>query len=154
MPEPSSSIRLATTSDAAAIADIHRAARAEAMPWLPVLHTPAEDLSFFRQNVLPEETVLVAEADGRICGFVAFQKDWLNHLYIATEYWRAGQGTALLHRVQTASTRLQLWTFQDNHRARAFYAKHGFVEVERTDGAGNEEKTPDVRLVWETGSIG
>ncbi|MEL6830191.1 MAG: GNAT family N-acetyltransferase, partial [Pseudomonadota bacterium] len=105
MPEPSSSIRLATTSDAAAIADIHRAARAEAMPWLPVLHTPAEDLSFFRQNVLPQETVLVAEADGRICGFVAFQKDWLNHLYIATEYWRAGHGTALLHRVQTASTR-------------------------------------------------
>jgi ribosomal protein S18 acetylase RimI-like enzyme len=43
---------------------------------------------------------------------------------------------------------LALWTFQSNVRAQAFYARHGFVEVRRTDGAANEEKTPDVRMVW------
>ena len=42
----------------------------------------------------------------------------------------------------------QLWTFQDNARARRFYEARGFVAEEFTDGAGNEEKTPDVRYVW------
>ena len=42
---------------------------------------------------------------------------------------------------------LQLWTFQVNDRARAFYARHGFREVELTDGATNEEHEPDVRLL-------
>jgi len=32
--------------------------------------------------------------------------------------------------------------------ARRFYGREGFVEVEHTDGAGNEEGEPDVRLEW------
>jgi len=43
---------------------------------------------------------------------------------------------------------LQLWTFAVNEPARRFYRRQGFVEVEQTDGAGNEEREPDVRLVW------
>ena len=31
---------------------------------------------------------------------------------------------------------------------RAFYAREGFVEVDWTDGAGNEEHEPDVRCRW------
>ncbi|NUR05809.1 MAG: chorismate mutase [Nocardioidaceae bacterium] len=41
-----------------------------------------------------------------------------------------------------------LWVFESNHAARAFYARHGLVELERTDGSGNEEKAPDLRLAW------
>lgn len=43
---------------------------------------------------------------------------------------------------------LQLWTFQVNGPARRFYERHGFAAVEETDGAGNEEREPDVRYVW------
>ena len=32
--------------------------------------------------------------------------------------------------------------------ARRFYAREGFVEVDWTDGAGNEEHEPDVRCRW------
>ena len=32
--------------------------------------------------------------------------------------------------------------------AQRCYERQGFVAVERTDGAGNEEREPDVRLVW------
>ena len=32
--------------------------------------------------------------------------------------------------------------------ARAFYARHGLVELERTDGSGNEERAPDLRMAW------
>jgi GNAT superfamily N-acetyltransferase len=44
--------------------------------------------------------------------------------------------------------RLVLWTFQANSAAIAFYLREGFVEIERTDGAGNEEGLPDVRMIW------
>lgn len=35
-----------------------------------------------------------------------------------------------------------------NTPARAFYARHGLVELERTDGSGNEERTPDLKMAW------
>ena len=38
--------------------------------------------------------------------------------------------------------------FESNVGARRLYARRGLVEVERTDGAGNEEKAPDVRMAW------
>ena len=44
---------------------------------------------------------------------------------------------------------LSLWVFEENTSARSFYARAGFAEVERTDGRGNEEQVPDVRMVWE-----
>jgi GNAT superfamily N-acetyltransferase len=135
-------------NDASAIARIHRSARLAAMPWLPDLYTPEQDLRFFAERVLPAESVLVFDIDGTTVGFIAFASDWINHLYIAPEYWECGYGAVLLGHAKAASPHLQLWTFQGNQRARRFYAKHGFKEVERTDGEGNEEKTPDVRLAW------
>jgi hypothetical protein len=41
---------------------------------------------------------------------------------------------------------VRLWTFQGSERARALYAKHGFVIVESIDGSGNEEGLPDLLL--------
>ena len=41
-----------------------------------------------------------------------------------------------------------LWVFESNDPARRFYARHGLVELEHTDGSGNEERMPDVRMVW------
>jgi hypothetical protein len=43
---------------------------------------------------------------------------------------------------------LQLWTFVSNLGAQRFYLRHGFVEVERTDGAANEEHAPDILYEW------
>ena len=59
-----------------------------------------------------------------------------------------GVGKALLDTAKARSDRLELWCFQANAGARRFYAREGLAEVERTDGAGNDEKLPDVRLVW------
>jgi hypothetical protein len=32
--------------------------------------------------------------------------------------------------------------------ARHFYSRRGFLDCEFTDGQGNEEKMPDLRMVW------
>lgn len=82
-------------------------------------------------------------------GFIAVQEPWVNHLYVLPQPQGIGIGTRLLRIAKEISPDyLQLWTFQANLPARAFYRKHGFVEVELTEGEGNEERTPDVRLIW------
>ena len=120
------------------------------MPWLPVMHSAEEELAYFRGTVLREEKVFVAQAQPNhpIIGFVSFKEPWLNHLYVDPAHFRTGVGTALLTFVQLKSGALNLWTFQKNTGARAFYASHGFEEVELTDGQANEERTPDVRMAW------
>lgn len=38
--------------------------------------------------------------------------------------------------------------FVSNTRARRFYERHGFVEIDGSDG-DNEEGEPDIRFRWE-----
>lgn len=141
-------LRNAETRDAIQIAKLHRLARSVAMPWLPAIHSPEEDVVFFSETVLPNEKVRLVEIQDSVAGFIAFRGEWLNHLYVHPEFWGQGFGSLLLEDAKAASDQLQLWTFQRNAAARYFYKRHQFIEVERTDGAKNEERTPDVRMVW------
>ncbi len=140
--------RKAGPDDAASVARLHRAARAAAMPWLPVIHTPEEDVAFFETKVIPAAQVTVCEEAEGIVAFMAIRRGWVDHLYVAPTHWRQGYGRRLLTFAQAMQDQLQLWTFQGNRQALDFYAGHGFIEAERTDGARNEEGMPDVRLVW------
>ncbi|WP_372618706.1 GNAT family N-acetyltransferase [Falsiroseomonas sp.] len=140
-------IRPAEPEDAAAIARILRASIRAAMPWLPELHTPEEDLAFIAGQVLPQAEVWVAGNPAPV-GFVARRGEWLDHLYLAPSRRGEGIGRALLLQAMEGRERLTLWAFQRNHAARRFYERHGFRAVASTDGAGNEEKEPDVRYEW------
>jgi GNAT superfamily N-acetyltransferase len=134
--------------DAEAIAVLFAASRDAAMPWLPVLHGPDEHVAFFRR-VLARDEVLVAGRDGGVLGFLALAGDDVDHLYIRPDAQRRGLGSALLEAAKARRPGgLELWAFQRNDAALAFYARHGFAEVRRTDGRGNEEREPDVRLAW------
>lgn len=140
--------RPALASDAPAIARILRVSLRTAMPWLPDLHTPDEDLWFVESRLLPRATVTVAEIDGVPVAYSALTEGWIEHLYILPQHWRAGIGSALIRRVQAHELDLQLWAFQRNFPARRFYEAHGFRSVEFTDGSANEERSPDVRYHW------
>jgi chorismate mutase len=37
---------------------------------------------------------------------------------------------------------------QANERARAFYRRHGLIELERTDGTGYLDRTADLQMAW------
>jgi GNAT superfamily N-acetyltransferase len=138
----------ATSTDADGIAATFGAARRTAMPWLPRLHTEAEDRRYF-EGVLRECDVLVVRRDGLPIAFLALKDDTVEHLYVRPGAQRARIGSALLQAAKSRSpTGLRLWTFQRNHGARAFYAHHGFAELELTDGSANEEREPDVLLAW------
>jgi putative acetyltransferase len=137
-------IRPATAEDAEAVARLFRRVREASLPYLPRLHTPQEDLAFFRDRVLAESIVWVAEAEGELLGFIAAREGWIDHLYVDPAAHGAGLGSRLLAAALPAcGARARLWTFQRNARARAFYERRGFTLVELTNGAGNEEREPD-----------
>ena len=140
-------LRLAEAADAAPIAGLLRRSLA-LLTFLPDLHTPEEDLAFVRDAMLVEERVTLAEQAGKLLGMMAEHDDWISHLYLEPTARRRGIGSLLLADAKTRHAKLQLWCFQQNRPARAFYERHGFVAAEFTDGAGNEERQPDLRYVW------
>jgi ribosomal protein S18 acetylase RimI-like enzyme len=91
----------------------------------------------------------VLRAAARPLGFLAQRHGHIDALYLAPEARGLGIGKALLDQVKTEQPLIELWTFQANVRAIAFYLREGFHEAERTDGRRNDEGLPDLRLVWE-----
>jgi GNAT superfamily N-acetyltransferase len=127
---------------------VHRTAFDHALPWLAGRHTPQEDRWFFRERLFKTSELWGAFDDADLIGIIAFREDWVDQLYVLPRCQRAGVGTELLRVAQRAFRRLHLWTFQRNAQARGFYESRGFVLVEETDGADNEEKEPDALYRW------
>jgi GNAT superfamily N-acetyltransferase len=142
-------LRRATPADAPAVAEIFLAARADAMPYLPQLHTDDETRAWIRDVVLPGYEVVVAELGRRPVGFAALDEDLLGHLYVHPDFQRRGIGAVLLARTrELRPAGFRLWVFQRNTGARRFYERRGLRLVELTDGAGNEEREPDALYEW------
>ena len=143
-------MRPATPIDLPSVADVFSRTRAAASPAMPApLHTPEEDRAWVAGWDLAAWEVWVAEAAGEVVGFAVVADDWLHSLYVAPEASRRGVGGVLLDVVKGLRPEgFSLWVFESNALARDFYLRRGLVELERTDGAGNEERAPDVRMAW------
>jgi len=115
--------------------------------WMPRMH-PRESYPQFCELLINIGAVTVARMDGRVAGFLALQDNDIQALYLARDARGQGIGKRLLSNAKDQTDHLELWTFQANLGARRFYAREGFREVELTDGSGNDEKLPDVRLAW------
>ncbi|BAV48873.1 acetyltransferase [Mesorhizobium loti] len=139
-------LRPAIGSDAAAIARLMRAALGS-FDWMPVIHTPAEDLAFIRDIVLPRQQVTVAEAGKEIVGFIAVSGDWVEQLYLDPAWTGQGIGSRLLMDATVALSVTKLHCFQANSGARRFYEHHGFRAESFGDGTTNEEGLPDILYV-------
>ena len=139
-------LRPAVSPDATAIAIIMRAALGS-FDWMPVIHTPAEDLAFIRDIVLPRQQVTVAEVDKAIVGFIAVSGDWVEQLYLDPDWTGQGIGSRLLTQATAALPVVKLHCFQSNTGARRFYERHAFRAEAFGDGMTNEEGLPDIFYV-------
>jgi len=139
-------LRTANPDDVPGVARLFARSRAAALPFLPVLHGPAEDIAFFA-GLRERELMTLAEHAGALVGFMVERPGWIEQLYLEPEQRGQGLGSLLVNAAKQRQKRLQLWCFADNHAGRAFYIRHGFVEIGRTDG-DNEEGQPDILLGW------
>ncbi len=146
-------LREARSSDASGCAAVHLRSRAFALPDLPELHDASDIRRWMGDEVIGHADVHVADLGGIIVGQLALTSErdggWVDHLYIDPAWIGRGLGDKFMAIAkQRQPDGLQLWTFQSNEPAQRFYERHGFIAVERTDGAGNEERAPDVRYRW------
>jgi len=146
-------IRRAIAADSAAIADLWLRSWAVALPTVTRAHDDDDVRAYTRDVLVPNHAtwvmVLQPHRPEAVVGFMVLGDGWIEQLYLEPDYFgrRLGGDFVELAKEQCPGG-LQLWTFAVNAPARRFYARQGFVEVEETDGAGNEEREPDVRLVW------
>ena len=117
--------------------------------WMPRVHSEKEVTDFYNNVVFQTRKLFVAETDGKVGGFMALGDDGLVHaMYVGDGFRRRGIGGHLIARAKKEfGEQVQLWTFQANKDAQKFYLRHGFVEINRTDG-DNEEGLPDVLMEW------
>ena len=141
-------IRRATADDAPAVADVWLAAFGATYEF-PAAHSDEDVRDWVRETLLPSTETWVADEDGSVVGIMSLTPGWVEQLYVLPEASGGGIGSRFIeHAKDRQPDGLQLWTFAVNAGARRFYERHGFVVAELTDGAGNEERQPDVRYTW------
>jgi GNAT superfamily N-acetyltransferase len=144
-------IRRAGPGDAEAAAELWLRARRAATGAIPApVHTDAEVREWFASHVLPRcELWLAEDEDGGLAGILVLEGEWLEQLYVDPERTGRGIGSRLLDLAKRERPDgLKLWAFVSNVGAQRFYERHGFAEQERTDGSGNEERSPDILYAW------
>ena len=147
-------IRIARHTDAVECAQVYLRSRAFALPTVPLVHPEREVRRWMADEVVGRTDMWVAEVDGTIVALMVLDTagrgpGWIEHLYLDPAWMGRGLGDKLVQLAKERSPEgLRLWSFQVNEPARRFYERHGFVAEELTDGAGNEERAPDVRYHW------
>lgn len=143
-------LRSATVVDLPVLAEVQLASRGAAgRAFPPAAHTDEEVRAWVAGWDLRTYDVWVASSASEVVGFARITPTWLDDLYVRPDAQGHGVGGALLQRVKTERPDgFGLWVFETNTTARHFYARHGLVALERTDGSANEEQSPDIKLVW------
>ena len=141
-------IRRATQEDIPAVVELFERSFGT-LTFLPRLHTREEHIAFFGGLLQKQELWVFEDDDGTLEGFTAIS-DMLDHLYVEPDAFGTGVSDALFeHATARRPDGFTFWVFQQNARARRFYERHGCRAIEFTDGAFNEEKTPDVLYEWQ-----
>ncbi|MCM2561446.1 GNAT family N-acetyltransferase [Lutimaribacter sp. EGI FJ00013] len=100
-------------------------------------------------RLIRQRAIRVIQLGRRPVGFIARNGSIILALYVHPRGQGRGYGSMLLADAKACHPQLELWTLRDNLPARRFYAAHGFVEVARGMGLGNDGGLPDIHLAWQ-----
>jgi GNAT superfamily N-acetyltransferase len=144
-------IRPYKSDDFITVTSLWRRAREQAFPKFQRVkgHTFEEDKAYFREVILVNNDVWVAELNGEAAAFMAIAGDFIDQLYVDPDYQRSGLGKALLDHARTLSPgHLWLFTLQFNTHGRTFYEQNGFRAV-KLGISPPPESEPDVEYHWD-----
>ena len=113
------------------------------------IHSDVETHAFVANVMIAQRETWLAWEDETALGLLVLGGSEVDWLFVDPVAQSRGVGSALIEHAKIRSPNgLALWVFESNRRAQAFYERHGFVIVDRTNGADNEEKAPDSRDAW------
>jgi putative acetyltransferase len=102
----------------------------------------------WRNELVPNAAIIVAEQSGMLIGFVTIDDEgYLDQLVAAPDHWGSPLGNALVDEAKRLSPdRIALLVNTDNARAIRFYERNGFAQ------AGNDVNPtsgrPVLRMEW------
>jgi chorismate mutase/ribosomal protein S18 acetylase RimI-like enzyme len=140
-------VRPGTVEDLSGVYDVYAAAVADDVVPEP---RPEAQVRAWIDGVLDDDKSLwVAERDGELLGFVVVRRAWLFLLFVHPGRPARGVGAALMELVKALQPHgFGLRVHVANERARSFYRRHGFIELETTDGSSYPDQSPDVKMAW------
>jgi putative acetyltransferase len=127
---PAATLRPYTAADEDAAIELWRRSWQVAYPQLDFTARVAWWRQRWRNELVPVATIVLAEAEAKLVGFVTVDPKtmYLDQIVVAPEHWGGGVALALLDEAKRLSPRgLDLLVNKDNARAIRFYQKHGFV---------------------------
>jgi GNAT superfamily N-acetyltransferase len=130
-------IRPAGPDDAVTLLALEQAASTAGLSHIfgPDLPFPVDDVLARWALILDEPGVTVAidQEDGDPIGYAAYGHGWLRHFGYVRAWWGTGRARFLHDHVveelrANGDRALRLWVLLENHRARVFYARLGWVD--------------------------
>ena len=114
-------------------------------------HDDDEVRGWFASHVVTDsELWLAVNPAGTPVGILVLDGECVDQLYVEPTMTGQGIGAQLLDLAKRRRPQgLRLWTFVSNVGAQRFYERHGFMEIDRTDGHRNEERAPDILYAWQ-----
>ena len=132
MSRPQLKLRDYSAADEAAAIELWRRTWQQAYPNIDFTARVAWWRERWRNELVPQTKITVAEMDGVLEGFVTVdpKTGYLDQIVVAPEFWGSNVAVMLLDAGKRISPALlELLVNKDNARAIAFYEKNGFVYV-------------------------
>ena len=142
-------IRRATPDDHEGFGDVWLASWRATFD-VPPAHPDEDVRRWLRGHLVPDhETWVAIDGGGAVVGLMALSDEMVEQLYVAPPWIGRCLGSRFIKLAkQRRANGLDLYCFQVNTRARSFYEHHGFREIARGDGSGNQEHQSDIRYAW------
>ena len=146
-------IRPYLPADEAAVVSVWHRAGLAAYPFLPTWQalTLEQAQVVFQEVIVAHNDLWVATHGERVVAYLAMRDCYIDRLYVDPPQQRKGWGSRLLEYAKAlCPDGLALYTHQENHGARAFYERHGFVAA-KFGISPPPESAPDVEYQWRPG---
>ena len=102
----------------------------------------------WRNELVPDAAIIVAEAASAVIGFVTIDKEgYLDQLVVAPEHWGSEVARLLIDEAKRRSPDgITLLVNKDNIRAIRFYERNGFVQA--GDSVNPTSGRPVLKMAW------
>lgn len=105
----------------------------------------------FVKSILPDAEIYIDEYNNEITGFIGIKENYIEGIFVKSEYQGSGIGTALLNKAKQKHRKLTLNVYIKNTNAINFYKKNGFEIISKNidEATGEAEYT----MLWERKSM-